>query len=269
MSTELNIKSSTIEKGLELAKEFLGKLISPTVEEVGLLISDNVKYLRFKNQVKILLKAKKYVEENNISLKEIPIKILVPLLEKASLEDNEQLQDKWANMVVNMVDSESNIQNQVFPYILSQLSIQEYNELKNISDKEKELTEKIKYWTRVRVLNDDKHSFKPETKKLKEEIDKIEQAGFWLSIEEFEVVNIARLGLIRQLPPKLHIEEFQTGGAEYEGREQWHQIDAEYDQENYGYRMTELGEKFILICEIKEKASTYQEFGEKGAEVLN
>jgi hypothetical protein len=53
---ELNIKSSTIEKGLDLAKDFLGKLISPTVEEVGLLLSENIKYLRFKNQIKILLK---------------------------------------------------------------------------------------------------------------------------------------------------------------------------------------------------------------------
>lgn len=63
---QLNIKSSTIEKGLDLAKEFLGKLISPTVEEVGLLISDNIKYLRFKNQVNILLKAQKYVESKNL-----------------------------------------------------------------------------------------------------------------------------------------------------------------------------------------------------------
>ncbi|OJW82200.1 MAG: hypothetical protein BGO69_16530 [Bacteroidetes bacterium 46-16] len=60
--TEINIKSSTIEKGLELAKDFLGKLISPTIEEIGLLISDNVKLYRFKNQVNILLKAKKIVE---------------------------------------------------------------------------------------------------------------------------------------------------------------------------------------------------------------
>src|SRR5688500_4034060 len=96
---DINIKSSTIEKGLELAKEFLGKLISPIIEEVGLLISDNIKFLRFKNQVKILLKAKDYVEKRNISIKEIPIKILVPLLEKASLEDNEPLQEKWAKML--------------------------------------------------------------------------------------------------------------------------------------------------------------------------
>jgi hypothetical protein len=256
MSKELNIKSSTIEKGLELAKDFLGKLISPTIEEVGLLISDNTKFLRFKNQVKILLKAKEYVEKNNISLKEIPIKILVPLLEKASLEDDKKLQDKWSNMLVNMVDSETNFQNQIFPHILSQLSLGEYDTLKDILQKEKELAEKHEALATMRILNDDKYFLKPETKKLKIEIDKIEQDGFWLSIEEFEVANIARLGLIRQLPPKIHIEEFQTGGAELEGRKQWHQIDAEYDPDNYGYRITELGEKFISICELRENANT-------------
>src|ERR1022692_980913 len=96
---ELNIKSSTIEKGLELAKDFLGKLISPTIEELGLLVADNIKFLRFKNQIRILLKAKDYVQRNNISVKEIPIKILVPLLEKASLEEDDKLQDKWAKML--------------------------------------------------------------------------------------------------------------------------------------------------------------------------
>lgn len=256
MSKELNIKSSTIEKGLELAKDFLGKLISPTIEEVGLLISDNIKFLRFKNQVKILLKAKNYVEKNNISLKEIPIKILVPLLEKASLEDEEKLQDKWSNMLVNMVDSETNFQNQIFPHILSQMSLGEYEALQEVLQKEKELAVKHEELSTMRVLNDDKYYFKPETKKLKAEIDKIEQDGFWLSIEEFEVANIARLGLIRQLPPKILIEEFQTGGRDSEYEEKWHQIDAEYDPDNYGYRITDLGRKFIAICELNEKGSS-------------
>lgn len=102
---EFNIKSSTIEKGPELAKDFLGRLINPTAEEVGLLISDNIKYFRFKNQVRILLKTKDYVEKKNIKIKEIPIKILVPLLENASLEDNDSLQNKWANLLVNMIDT--------------------------------------------------------------------------------------------------------------------------------------------------------------------
>src|ERR1700749_3941930 len=114
---EFNIKSSTIEKGLDLAKEFLGKLISPTIEEVGLLIADNIKYLRFKNQISILLKAQKYVAEKNVPLQEIPLKILVPLLDNASLEENEALQDKWAKMIVNLANSEKNFQNQIFPYL--------------------------------------------------------------------------------------------------------------------------------------------------------
>ena len=75
----LNIQSTTIEKGLDLAKDFLGKLISPTIEEIGLLAADQIKYIRFKNQVKILLKARTYVNEKNINIIEVPIKILVPL----------------------------------------------------------------------------------------------------------------------------------------------------------------------------------------------
>jgi len=249
---EINIKSSTIEKGLELAKEFLGKLISPTIEEVGLLISENVKYLRFKNQIKILLKAKSFVEKEKISLKEIPLKILVPLLDKASLEDDETMQDKWANMLVNLVDSEKNLQNQIFPYLLSQISLEEYKELKDLISKEQQIIPlRTDYST---LLGKDKFAMNGDTQKAKEKIDKIEQDGFQLYLEEYEKANLFRLGLVRQLPPKIYIEEFSTG-SRYEG-EKWHQLGAEYDIENYGYRITALGEKFIEICELeKEKAS--------------
>ena len=41
--SDVNIKSTTIEKGIELIKDFAEKLIGPTIEEVGLLMSDNIK----------------------------------------------------------------------------------------------------------------------------------------------------------------------------------------------------------------------------------
>jgi hypothetical protein len=249
---ELNIKSSTIEKGLELAKEFLGKLISPTIEEVGLLISENVKFLRFKNQIRILLKAKDYVDKKKINLKEIPIKILVPLLEKASLEDDETMQDKWANMLVNLVDSQMNLQNQIFPYLLSQISIEEYNELKSLSNEELQfIRQQMDYY---KLLKDDQFAFKNETRRAKEAIDKIEQGGFQLNLEDYEKANLFRLGLVRQLPPKIYIEEFNTGNRD-EG-EKWHQLEAGYDTENYGYRITELGDKFLEICELEEEKAS-------------
>lgn len=126
MSNEFNIKSSTVEIGLELAKEFLGKLITPAVEETGLLIKDQVTFWRFKNQVKILNKAERYCEKHNIKPKKISFKLLTPLLENSSLEEEEVLQDKWAILLSNLVDSEQNVENHVFPYILGQISKKEF-----------------------------------------------------------------------------------------------------------------------------------------------
>jgi len=126
MSKELNIKSSTIERGIDTAKVFLGKLITPAIEEIGLLAKDKVTLWRFKNQVKILNKAQKHCEIHNINPKKVQFKLLVPLIETSSLEEDEILQDKWAILLSNMVDSEQNIENHVFPYILGQISKNEF-----------------------------------------------------------------------------------------------------------------------------------------------
>lgn len=126
---ELNLKSSTVEKGLDLLKSFLDKAIGPTVEEFGLAISDNLKIRRLKNQIKNLEKAKKIAEENNINVKQINLKALFPYLEGAALEEDENLQDMWANLFVNYIDSDRNLTMTVFPDILKHLSSNEVNML--------------------------------------------------------------------------------------------------------------------------------------------
>lgn len=244
----INLKSSTIESAIELAKDFLGKLVSPAFTEFGILIADNVKYLRFKNQVRILLKAKEYVENKNIELREIPVKILAPLLDNASLEENEEMQDKWAKMIVNLVDSKKNLQNQIFPYILSQISLQEYEALIELSKSESRIKQKIKDYKNI--VSNLKSGYTVEAMQIRLEISKITQGGFKLILKDYELSNLSRLGLIKQLPPKIQIEEIATGDPS-EG-EIWSYYEAEYDHDNYGYRMTELGEKFIEICEFKE-----------------
>jgi hypothetical protein len=129
---KVDVTSSMIEKSIDLAKDFLGKLIGPAIEELGLLAKDQVTMFKFKNQVRMLNKAKAYCEKHNISPKTISLKILCPLLENAALEDNEDLQDKWATLLANMVDSEQNIDNHVFPYLLSQISIAEFSALEKL-----------------------------------------------------------------------------------------------------------------------------------------
>lgn len=248
---KLNIKSSTIEKGLEIAKEFLGKLIIPSIEEVGLLMSDKVKYLRFKNQINVLLKARKYVEKRKIKIKELPIKILAPLLESASLEEEDFLQDRWASLLANMADSKGNLQNQVFPFLLSQLSIQEYLELNNLFRKEMEYYENIAQMDSL--SKEDVNFFIKTNEEFKERYNnriKQEQEGFTLKLANYELSNLIRLGLIRMLPPKIDIGSIPRGNNNLFGGGIAMSIkpEARYDTESYGYRITELGQKLIEVC---------------------
>lgn len=240
MGNEVNIKSSTLEKGLELAKDFVSKLIGPTIEEFGLLLADNIKYFRFRNQVKILLKSRKYVESRKINIKQIPTKILVPLLEQASLEEDEELQDKWAKMIVNMSDSETNLVSNIFPYILSQISKEEFNELNELNKSEKSFNEK--YFSQSDIFIEINQS----------EIDLINQEGFMVSLEAYEIENLIRLGLMKELPPPVEIEEFKTNDPlelpSFSAK--WHKLRAKYNVGENGYRITELGELFLDICQF-------------------
>lgn len=141
---KIDVTSTAIEKGIDVAKNFVDKLVSPSIEELGLLVKDQVSLWRFNNQVKILNKAKSICEKNQINIKSIPAKLLCPYLENSSLEDDDELQDKWAILLVNMVDSKQNIQNHVFPYILSQLSKDEFNLLESVLIEKKRRISELK-----------------------------------------------------------------------------------------------------------------------------
>lgn len=132
MDGKFDVKSSTIEKGLEIAKDFVDKLVMPSIEETGLLVKDQITMWRFKNQIKMLNRAQEYCEKHNIKSKKISLKVLAPLLDYSSLEEEDEMQDKWSILLTNLIDSEQNIENHVFPYILSQLSKDEFFPLENI-----------------------------------------------------------------------------------------------------------------------------------------
>jgi hypothetical protein len=143
MSNKIDVTSTALEKGIDLAKDFLGKLIIPPIEETGLLLKDKVTMWRFNNQVKMLIKANDICEKFHIQPKTVSLKVLCPLLDYAGLEDSDILQDKWANLLTNMVDSEQNIENHVFPYLLSQVSVDEFLLIENIYNMKIEKVKKL------------------------------------------------------------------------------------------------------------------------------
>ena len=101
----MNYIPAEIGKLIDLANEFLSEIVvpavGPTIKEIGGYVGDNVRYFRFQNQVNILVKAQEKLKQSGISPGKVPSKLLVPLLENGSLEDEESMVDKWANLLAN------------------------------------------------------------------------------------------------------------------------------------------------------------------------
>ena len=130
--TDINIRIHAVDQLIDLGKGILEKVILPPFEEVGLLLADQIKLFRLKNQVDILDKADKYLKQKNIKTKRVSTKVIATYLEDCSLEEDETLKDKWAALLVNTVKEESQIDNVLYSYILNQLSPKDANILETI-----------------------------------------------------------------------------------------------------------------------------------------
>lgn len=291
MTNKIDITSTAIEKGIDLAKDFLDKLIIPTVEETGLLLRDKVTMWRFNNQVKMLIKAKENCEKHGINPKTVSLKVLCPLLDYAGLEENEILQDKWANLLTNMVDSSQNIENHVFPYLLSQVSVDEFmmveavykmrleriknleNELKEfLTDRpniERELKEQISELERELKEGKEKKPYDFETQRKKWDKEKelreldnkertirssIKQPELIPSgeLREYEISNLIRLGIIRSVPrPYAYVGEHRIQNNPDSEYLYLQDLEITMEAEEDDLILTELGELFIAACNEK------------------
>lgn len=219
--TDFNLKSSTIEKGLDLVKSFLEKAIGPAFEEFGATLADNLKIRRLKNQLKNFQKAKKIAEEANIAIRQINLKALVPYLEGVSVEEDESLQEMWANLFVNYIDPQKNLTICVYPDILRQLLTEEVTILRQMQQNSKS--------NRIRVMRRSLHG------QMQEPFAYVDQ-----------LTNLARLGIIEGIPKyKSEKSEFERmgriGKAE---RDEYRikQLSPDY------YMITDFGEQFLDAC---------------------
>jgi hypothetical protein len=76
-------------------------LLGPATGEVAERIRDEVRLYRFVRQFECLKKAEKMVTKAGFTPRAVPIKLLFPLLEGASLEENEDLHTMWAALLAN------------------------------------------------------------------------------------------------------------------------------------------------------------------------
>ena len=77
----MNIIKETLGIPKELIKsteKFLSALFGEPVHEISSILGDSVRLIRFKNQLKILSKAREILLKNNLNPQKVSLKLLVP-----------------------------------------------------------------------------------------------------------------------------------------------------------------------------------------------
>jgi len=117
----------------DLAQDFLG----PTVKEAGKYLGDRARFHRMISTVRAAQRAKEQIAASGIVQRPVSLKILVPALEGASLEEEDDLISRWAGLLATAATTGEAIP--AFADILRQLAPEEARMLDFIHANAKEL----------------------------------------------------------------------------------------------------------------------------------
>jgi hypothetical protein len=115
-----NASKEAIQASRELGRFFSG----PAREVVGIL-EDYVKVVRFERRVRLAGRVRKVLIEKGMTgpTRKIPLNIAVPLLENATLEEDDDLLEVWARLLVNGSDAGSGIElRRAFVSVLAEMT---------------------------------------------------------------------------------------------------------------------------------------------------
>lgn len=120
-------EDKAIEEAAETARHYLDKILLEPLSEFGLLLKDKVSYWRFKNQVNMVEKARRFLEAKGVETKHIAGKILpesvVPLIEAGSETSDPTLSELFAGLLASSVDpATARTTHPAYAKVLNQLS---------------------------------------------------------------------------------------------------------------------------------------------------
>lgn len=107
-------------------EEIVKTLAGPAAEEIGLSFKDSVQTWRLKRQIRLFTEVKKRCDAAGINPQSVKLSFLFDVVDRATLEEDDTLQDRWANLVANAADpGYEGLISCAFPDILRQLSKEE------------------------------------------------------------------------------------------------------------------------------------------------
>lgn len=93
------------------------------VAEIVEWITDQIRYRRLPNKAKLLMRAADKIKASGLPAHAVPDRILRDVLEDGSLEDDESMQERWANLLAHGAVADD--PHPAFAGILSELSAEE------------------------------------------------------------------------------------------------------------------------------------------------
>lgn len=211
--SSMNALEAGAKMGTELIKTtrdfagFCAKLTGLTDDSIIGLINDKIQFFRYNRQLRI---AEEYNKKcGNQPMHPIPPKFLIPILENGSLEEDNDLQDLWINLLGNWTKKE-NIEKRKMTYIdiLKNLSMQDVKILDTVYKKAQEENSEIIFSMADNNMSDNSYSIKNYRNFS---INRVEiDPKLHLIIYYESINNLIRLGCLRiadtpEKPPTLDI----------------------------------------------------------------
>lgn len=101
-----------VDKNIDRASGFLHTVLGVTLEQAAGIWNDKLRYRRWENQLRLMQRASTRMHELGIedSRRFLSLNVGIPLIEAATLEENEDMQEKWALLLANALDPRSNVE---------------------------------------------------------------------------------------------------------------------------------------------------------------
>lgn len=104
--------AKAVSKGIDLSEKlgpFISKVLGEPIESAIGIVGDRLKFMRYERQLRIMERVKEINSNKGIHGYELPIppKLAIPILENASLELDNELQNYWINLMSSCQDRET------------------------------------------------------------------------------------------------------------------------------------------------------------------
>ena len=90
----------------EKLTSFVAKVFKEPIGDAVGIIGDRLRFMRWERQVRLADRVNEILNQRGIvETRAVPPRLALPIFENASMEDNNELQDLWAKLLANSMDS--------------------------------------------------------------------------------------------------------------------------------------------------------------------